>query len=60
MKGLNFDLQAAREKRFSQLYELDALHLEAYESSCIYKERTKQWHHKYIMKKRFKERDMVL
>jgi len=34
--------------------------LEAYESSCLYKERTKKWHEKYIMKKRFEESDRVL
>jgi len=43
-----------------QLNELNELRLEAYESSCIYKERTKKWYDKHIMKKRFEKGDMVL
>jgi len=56
----NVDLKAAREKQFLQLSELDELKLEAYKSSRIYKERTKQWDDKHIMNKRFKEGDMVV
>jgi len=58
IKTLNFDLKAVGERRFLQLNELDELRLEAYESSHIYK--TKKWHNKHIMKKRFKKGDMVL
>ena len=50
----------AGEKRLLQLNELDELHLEAYESSQIYKERTKHWHDKHIVKKRFKVGDSML
>lgn len=32
----------------------------AYESSHIYKERTKKWHDKHILKKRIEEGEMVL
>ena len=46
IKMLNFDFKVAREKRFLQLCELVKLRLKAYESSYIYKERTKQWHDK--------------
>jgi len=60
IKTLYFDLKATGEQRFLQLSELDKLRLEAYESSHLYKERTKKWHDKYIMKKRFKKGDMVL
>jgi len=62
IKLLNFDLQAAQKKWFLllQLYKFDELRLEAYESFCIYKEWTKQWHDKHIMKKRFNEGDMIL
>ena len=49
----------AGEKRLLQLNELDELHLEAYESSQIYKERTKHWHDKHILNKRFKVGDLV-
>jgi len=51
--------KATGEKMILQFNELDVLHLEAYESSKIYKERTKQWHDKHIMKKRFTEGDLV-
>ena len=60
IKTLNFNLKTARERRSLQLCELDILMLEDYKSSCIYKERTKKWHDKHIMKKRFEEADMVL
>ena len=60
IKVLNFNLQAAGEKQFLQLCELDELRLEAYESSRIYKERTKQWNNKHIIKKRFEDSAMVL
>jgi len=57
---LNFDHKAASEKRILQLNELDEWCLHAYESSKIYKEGTKQWHDKHIIKKRFDEDDLVL
>jgi len=43
-----------------QLSELDELQLEAYESFKIYKDMTKRWHDKHIMKKRFRKGDMDL
>ena len=57
---LNFDHKVAGERRMLQLRELDELRLEAYESSKIYKERTKRWHDKHVMRKQFEEGDMVL
>jgi len=42
------------------LSELDELRLEAYEITKFYKQRTKKWCNKYIMKKPFEELDMVL
>ena len=45
------DFQVAREKRLLQLNELDEFCHEAYENAKIYKERTKAWHDKHIMKK---------
>jgi len=59
-KILNFDRKAAGERRFLQLNKLDELRLEAYESLCIYKERTNKWHDKHIMKKRFEKGDIML
>ncbi|XP_063938131.1 uncharacterized protein LOC135147975 [Daucus carota subsp. sativus] len=43
IKNLNFDPLAAGEKRLLQLNELDELRFEAYESSKLYKEKTKRW-----------------
>jgi len=60
IKKLNFDLKAVGVWRFLQPNELDELRLKAYRSSRIYKERTKKWHNKHIMKKRLEKGDMVL
>ena len=60
IRTLNFDLKTAGEKRALQLNELDELRLEAYESARLYKERTKVWHDKHILKREFKDGDMVL
>lgn len=42
-----------------QLNKLDES-LDGYENINIYKERTKTWHDKYIVKKEFQEGDFVL
>ncbi|XP_019087483.1 PREDICTED: uncharacterized protein LOC104728299 [Camelina sativa] len=60
VKLLNFDIKNAVEKRLVQLNELEEIRLEAYESSKIYKERTKAFHDKRILPRVFKERDLVL
>ena len=59
IKTLNFDPEAAKEKRFLQLYEFDELRFEAYENYHIYEKKTMKWNDNHIMKKRFKESDMV-
>ena len=59
-KFLNFDLQKAIEKRLLQLNKLEEFRLNSYENAKIYKERTKRWHDKHIIKKEFKEGDHVL
>ncbi|XP_024010734.1 uncharacterized protein LOC112086186 [Eutrema salsugineum] len=59
-KLLNFDIKTAQEKRLFQLHELDEIRLDAYESSRIYKERTKSLHDQKILKRDFKEGDLVL
>ena len=53
VKLLNFDIKTAEEKRLIQLSDLDEIRLEAYESSKIYKERTKLFHDKKIITKDF-------
>ena len=57
---LNFDLKAVGEWRMLQLNEHHKLRLEANESSRTYKQRTKHWHDKHIIKKRFEEGHMAL
>ena len=53
MKQLNMDLQAAGEKQFLQINEMDEFCNEAYENAKIYKERTKVWHDKHFSQKEF-------
>ncbi|CAM8948676.1 unnamed protein product [Rhodiola kirilowii] len=57
---LNFDTKASGEKRLLQLNELDEIRLDSYESSKIYKERTRRWHDKLILKRQFSVGDKVL
>ena len=45
---LNFDNNACGEKRKLQLQELEEMRLNAYESSRIYKEKTKAYHDKKL------------
>jgi hypothetical protein len=53
MKALNFDIKLAGEKRLLQLNELDEFRLDSYENARIYKEKTKKWHDKHIVKREF-------
>ncbi|KAG7578965.1 Ribonuclease H-like superfamily [Arabidopsis thaliana x Arabidopsis arenosa] len=59
-KLLNLDIKEAQEKRSVDLHELEEIRLEAYESSKVYKERTKAFHDKKIAPKDFKAGDQVL
>ena len=54
------DSKVAREKQRLQLSELDELCNEAYENARIYKEKTKAWHDKHIMRKEFEVGQRVL
>ena len=60
MKWLNFDPQASLEQRRKQVLELEEFRLQAYESSRIYKERTKKYHDKGILKRDFLPGQSVL
>ena len=60
IKFLNFDLKVAGEERLLKLYEMDDFRLEAYENAKLYKERTKRWHDKHIVRHEFKVKDKVL
>ncbi|XP_074299489.1 uncharacterized protein LOC141630601 [Silene latifolia] len=55
-----FDLKSAGEKRLFDLNELEEFRLEVYESSRLYKERTKRFHDKAIIRREFKEGELVL
>ncbi|KAL5550284.1 hypothetical protein UlMin_000460 [Ulmus minor] len=52
-KLLNFDLQAAGEKRLLQMNEMEEFRNNAYENAKIYKEKTKKWHDRHIQKRGF-------
>ena len=60
IKFMNFDLQQAGDKRLLQLNELEEFRLKSYENARIYKERTKRWHDKHILKREFKAGNQVL
>ncbi|XP_024005602.1 uncharacterized protein LOC112082241, partial [Eutrema salsugineum] len=60
VKFINFDIKTAQEKRIMQLHELEEIRLEAFESSKIYKEKTKVLHDQKILKREFKHGDLVL
>src|SRR5262249_33174032 len=59
-KFLNFDMDAAGRERKLQLNELEELRLSAYDNSRMYKERTKKWHDRHILKRDFEIGDTVL
>ncbi|CAN0843672.1 Transposon Tf2-9 polyprotein [Linum grandiflorum] len=61
LKFLNMDASVAGEERKFQIHELEELRFHAYESSKLYKERTKKYHDSHLrMVKEFKEGDRVL
>ncbi|XP_021732972.1 uncharacterized protein LOC110699759 [Chenopodium quinoa] len=57
IKEHNMDLSLAGEKRLLKLNELEELRDDAYESSRMYKEKTKKWNDQHIRKKSFKVGD---
>ena len=54
------DSKVAGEKRMLQLSELDEFRNEAYKNARIYKEKTKAYHDKHIMRKEFEAGQRVL
>ena len=54
------DSIVAGEKRMLQLCELDEFRNEAYENARIYKDKTKVWHDKHVMRKEFEASQRVL
>ncbi|KAL4302285.1 hypothetical protein GQ457_10G012390 [Hibiscus cannabinus] len=60
IKKLNMDAQLAGEKRLLELNELEKFCSQAYESTRLYKEKTKRWHDKHILPQHFHEGQQVL
>ncbi|CAN6554873.1 unnamed protein product [Malus baccata var. baccata] len=60
IKHLNFDYQAAGEKRKLQLNELEEIRNDAYENARIYKDKTKKFHDAHILRKEFQPGQKVL
>ena len=60
IKKFNFDLKVVGEKRLLQLNEMDEFRNDAYENAKIYKERTKKWHDKQILRREFAPGQQVL
>lgn len=55
MKFINFDEKAIGRKRLLKFDELEEMRLRAYENVVIYKERTKQYHVKHLVRRNFEE-----
>ena len=55
---MNMEMDAAGEQRKLQLQELEEIRNDAYESSRIYKEKTKAFHDKMISRKSFDLSDL--
>ena len=60
LKFLNFDQEKVGERRKVQMYELEEMRNQAYESSRLYKEKVKKYHDKKIIQKQFRSGQMVL
>jgi hypothetical protein len=53
IKKFNFDMKQAGDKRKLQLNELEGLRHDAYENAKLYKERTKAYHDRHLIRKEF-------
>ncbi|XP_075497927.1 uncharacterized protein LOC142535526 [Primulina tabacum] len=60
VKKLNFDMGASGEQRLLQLSEMEEFRNDAYENAKIYKERTKRWHDKQILRRDFEPGQQVI
>ncbi|XP_073025192.1 uncharacterized protein [Primulina eburnea] len=60
VKKLNFDLKASGDVRKLQISEMDEFRNDAYENAKIYKEQTKKWHDKIIVRGELKPGQQVL
>jgi hypothetical protein len=60
IKKFNFDMKQPGDKRKLQLNELEELRQDAYENTKLYKERTKAYHDKQLVRKEFHMGQKVL
>ncbi|CAM8882612.1 unnamed protein product [Rhodiola kirilowii] len=60
IRELDMNMNTVGEKRLMQLNELDEIRLDSYENARIYKEGTKNWHDKRIVRREFNEGERVL
>ncbi|XP_075483661.1 uncharacterized protein LOC142523816 [Primulina tabacum] len=60
VKQLNFDMGASGEQRLLQLNEMEEFRNDAYENAKIYKEKTKKWHERQILRRDFEPGQQVL
>lgn len=60
LKFQNFDEKLAGRKRLLKLDELEEIQLSAYENALIYKERTKRYHDKKLVRRNFQVGQQVL
>ncbi|XP_073025059.1 uncharacterized protein [Primulina eburnea] len=60
VKKLNFDMGASGEQRLLQLNEMEEFRNDAYENAKIYKEKTKKWHDKQILRRDFEPGQQAL
>ncbi|XP_073036798.1 uncharacterized protein [Primulina eburnea] len=60
VKKLNFDLKASGDVWKLQLSKMDEFRNDAYENAKIYKEQTKKWHDKLIVRRELKPGQQVL
>ena len=60
IRMINMNVEMVWKKRMLRLNELDELRQNAYDSSRIYKEKTKAWHDKHLMHNKLKPGQQVL
>jgi hypothetical protein len=60
IRALNFDIKSAGGKMIQDLHALEELCLVAYENAKLYKERTKLWYDKMILRRTFQVGELVL
>ncbi|XP_073031309.1 uncharacterized protein [Primulina eburnea] len=60
VKKLNFNMGASGEQRLLELNEMEEFRNDAYENDKIYKEKTKKWHNKQILRRDFELGQHVL